>query len=127
VPTFERVRFQARVHELEGPGPGQVGGWVAPRSPEIVDHRWLGVLVDLWPPVAYSIWPRGAVAQSVDLTYHARASLPRADLPPGSPLFVLLTTRASAGGFVDEDVEVWSPWGELLGQSRQMRFIHGEA
>jgi hypothetical protein len=29
------------------------------------------------------------------------------------------------GGLVDEDVEIWSRGGELLAQSRPMRFVHG--
>jgi hypothetical protein len=125
VPPFDRVHMYERVRELSGDGTARVGGWVVPRTPELVDHRWVGFLVDLWTPVAYHLWTAGAVAQSVDLTYHARASLPRADLPPASPLLVVLSTRASAGGFVDEDVEVWSPAGDLLATSRQMRFVHG--
>lgn len=124
VPTFDRVFMYPRIAKTDGGPVARVGGWVAPRTPEIVDHRWLGLLADLWPPVAYHLWERGAVAQSVDLTYHARTSLPRADLPPGTALLVVLTTRASAGGFVDEDVEIWGPASDLLAQSRQMRYIH---
>lgn len=125
VPTYDKVWVHPRIEELDGPGPARVGGWVVPRTPEVIDHRWIGLLADLWPPVLYSYWDRPAVAQTVDLTYHSRASLPRADLPPGTPLLVVLTTRASAGGLVDEDSEIWSPSGELLGQGRQVRFLHG--
>ncbi len=124
VPTMDRVWLYPRIREITGSNGARVGGWVRPRTPELIDHRWLGLLADLWPPAAYHVWEGGAVAQSVDLTYHARCSLPRADLPPGSPLLVVLTTRASAGGFVDEDVEIWDAGGVLMAQSRQLRFIH---
>jgi hypothetical protein len=124
VPTFDKFWLYPRIEELDGGPTARVGGWVVPRTPELVDHRYLGLLADLWPPVAYHVWPVGAVAQSVDLTYHARSSLPRVDLPPASPLLVVLTTRASNGGFVDEDVEIWTTAGELLGTSRQMRYVH---
>ncbi len=126
LPVFERMRLYPRLHEIDPGAPARVGGWVVPRTPEIVDHRYLGFLVDLWPPAAYHVWPEAVVAQSVDLTYHARSSLPRADLPPGAPLYVALTTEQSNGGFVDEDVEVWTTGGELLAVSRQMRYVHGE-
>ena len=126
VPSFDRVWMYPRISDVDLAGPVRVGGWVRPRTPEVVDHRYLAFLADLWPPAAYHVWPRGAVAQSVDLTYHARASLPREDLPPGSPLLVVLTSRASAGGYVDEDTEIWSEAGELLATTRQMRYVHGD-
>jgi hypothetical protein len=125
VPTFDRVEMYPRFADVDGTRTARVGGWCRPRTPEIVDDRYLVLLADFWPPAAYSLWERGAAAQSVDLTYHARSRFPRPDLPPGEPLLVVLTTRASVGGFVDEDVEIWSRGGELLAQSRQMRFVHG--
>lgn len=125
VPTYDRVWIHPRIEDLHGPGAARVGGWVVPRTPEVIDHRWIGLLADLWPPVLYSWYHQPVAAQSVDLTYHARTSLPREDLAPGTPLLVVLTTRASNGGFIDEDAEIWSPAGELLGQSRQVRFLHG--
>ena len=125
LPVHERVWFQPRIHDIDGPDPGQVGGWVLPRTPEVIDHRWGVLLADLWTPAIYHMWPVGHVAQSVDLTYHARVPLPRDDMPPGSPLLVVLTTRSSQGGFVDEDAEIWSPSGQLLALGRQARFVHG--
>ena len=99
----------------------------APRTPEIVDHRYLAFLADLWVPCAYHVWDPRLTGQSVDITYHARSVLPRSDLPPGTPLLVVLDTRASAGGFVDEDTEIWTPAGELLATTRQMRYVHPPA
>ena len=123
VPTFDKFHLYPRIEDLAD-GAARVGGWVLPRTPEIVDHRYLGLLADLWPPVAYHVWPVGAIAQSVDLTFHARSSLPHPGLTDRTPLLVVLTTRASMGGFVDEDTEIWSPEGELLSTSRQMRYVH---
>jgi len=45
-------------------------------------------------------------------------------VPPSGPVFVDLRTAGSIGGFVDEDVDIWSASGDLLAQSRQMRFVH---
>jgi len=125
VPTFDRVEMYPRFADVDGTRIARVGGWCRPRTPEIVDDRYLVLLADFWPPAAYSLWVQGAVAQSVDITYHSRGRFPRPDLPPGEPLLVVLTTKASIGGLVDEDVEIWSRAGDLLAQSRQMRFVHG--
>jgi len=125
LPTFERVAMYPRFAAVDGSGTARVGGWCCPHTPEIVDDRWLVLLADFWPPAALSLWGQGALAQSVDLTFHPRGRFPRPDLPPGEPLLVVLDTRASVGGFVDEDVEIWSRSSELLAQSRQMRYVHG--
>ncbi|MCB0996807.1 MAG: thioesterase family protein [Acidimicrobiales bacterium] len=127
VPTFDRVHMYRRFLEASDPGRLRVGGWVVPRTPEIVDHRYLAFLADLWVPCAYHVWDPRLTGQSVDITYHARSVLPRSDLPPGTPLLVVLDTRASAGGFVDEDTEIWTPAGELLATTRQMRYVHPPA
>ena len=104
------------------PGPGR---WVVlPRTPELIDHRWGVLLADLWTPAIYHMWPTGHIAQSADLTYHARVELPPDAYEPGTPLLVVLTTRSSQGGFVDEDAEIWSPDGRLLGLGRQSRYVH---
>lgn len=123
-PIHKRVWLQPRIDDGCGPHVSRVGGWVALRSGEVVDHRWIAVLVDLWAPAVYQAWtPRHAVT-TVDLTYHVRHELPHDVLGRGSPVLVVLTNRVSAGGFVDEDVEVWSAEGVLLAQSRQMRFVN---
>lgn len=125
LPVYDRFWLQPCIDEITGGEVARTGGWVSPRVDEVVDHRYVGLLVDLWMPVTYFVWAGEMhVAQSADLTYHARSALPRADLPPGSPLLLVLTTRASDGGFIDEDVEVWSPAGDLMAQSRQCRYVH---
>lgn len=101
----------------------RVGGWVRMRGEDVVDENVIVMINDLWPPVAYHIWNPGHVAVSADITTQFRGALPAA-VAPGEPVFVQLRTVASAGGFVDEDTEVWTAAGELLCQGRQMRFIH---
>ena len=102
---------------------GRVGGWVRMRSTPVVDERVLVMVNDLWLPAAYHFWDVGHVAVSVDITTQFRAPMPAA-LGAGEPVFVVLHTAASTGGFVDEDTEVWSADGVLLCQGRQMRFVH---
>lgn len=102
----------------------RVGGWVRMRGEPVVDEATLVMINDVWPPAAYHLWGVGHVAVSADITTQFRAALPAA-VAPGQPVFVQLRTAASAGGFVDEDTEVWTAAGELLCQGRQLRFVHG--
>jgi acyl-coenzyme A thioesterase PaaI-like protein len=116
---FPRIGTFAR-----GGGDAHVGGWVRGRELGPIDHAMIPVLADLWIPAAYHRWHEPTPAVSVDITTHFRAALPRADVTPESVVFVDLRTTGSIGGFVDEDVSIWSDAGVLLAQSRQMRFVH---
>ncbi|HEY6531528.1 MAG TPA: thioesterase family protein [Acidimicrobiales bacterium] len=123
-PLYANVRRWSRLAEASGPHGARVGGWVQQVVPEVIDHRWLALLVDLWWPAAYKVWGENVVTQTVDMGYHGRATLPMESLPPGTPLFVVHTARTSVNGFVDEDCEIWSPDGQLLGQGRQIFIVH---
>jgi hypothetical protein len=125
-PLYGNVRRWSRFAEASGPHGARVGGWVQQVVPEVIDHRWLAFLVDLWWPAAYKAWGENLVTQTVDMGYHGRASLPVETLAPGTPLLVVHTARASVNGFVDEDCEIWSPDGVLLGQGRQLFIVHAE-
>ena len=124
MPEFQR---RAWIQPRATDGSAGVGStdvaWVAPRGDTLIDHRWIAVVADLLVPPASRAWTEWRGFQTLDLTYHARCPLPRHDLPPGSPVLVAVTNRAASGGFVDEDVDVWSPAGDLLAQSRQMRLV----
>lgn len=125
VPTHDHYEFYPRIGTFErGEGISRVGGWLRQRHPGPIDAYLMFVLSDVWMPAAYHRWTASAPAVSADITTHFRAEFPRHDLDPAAPLFVELTTTGSFGGFVDEDVTIWSSTGELLSQSRQMRFIH---
>ncbi len=126
IPTHRHFDFWPRVgssieHRADG---NRVGGWVRMRDEPVLDELTLVMINDLWVPAAYHLWQVGHVAVSADITTQFRGVLPAA-LSPGEPVFVQLRTAASAGGFVDEDTEVWTAAGELLCQGRQMRFVHG--
>ena len=124
--VYTNVRRWARLAEAEGPRGVEVGGWVQQVVPEVIDHRWLALLIDIWWPAAYKRWPTNYATQTVDMGYHARAVLPQASLPPGTPLLVVHSSRTSVNGFVDEDAEIWSPDGQLLGIGRQMFIVHAD-
>jgi hypothetical protein len=121
---YSHVRRWGRFAETSGPAGARVGGWVQQAVPEVIDHQWLAFLIDVWWPAAYKRWDVDFVTQTVDMGYHGRASLPVESLPPGSPLLVVHTSSTSVNGFVDEDSEIWSPDGVLLGIGRQMFIVH---
>jgi Thioesterase-like superfamily len=122
-PIMGRFQLHPRIHRRSSDGV-QVGGWLVPTSAEPIDHRWLAIVADLWPPPFYRAWDKPYVLSTTELAYCVRAELPRDDLPAGSPVLVVLTSRKSSAGLVDEDAEIWSASGVLLAQSRQMRFIN---
>jgi acyl-coenzyme A thioesterase PaaI-like protein len=126
IPTHQHFDFWPRVGSpIERRADGnRVGGWVRMRDEPVLDELTLVMINDLWVPAAYHLWEVGHVAVSADITTQFRGVLP-ARVAPGESVFVQLRTAASAGGFVDEDTEVWTAAGELLCQGRQMRFIHG--
>jgi acyl-CoA thioesterase len=125
IPTHRHFDFWPRVgSSIDKRADGnRVGGWVRMRDEPVLDELTLVMINDLWVPAAYHLWKVGHVAVSADITTQFRGVLPAA-IAPGEPVFVQLITAASAGGFVDEDTEVWTAAGELLCQGRQMRFIH---
>jgi acyl-CoA thioesterase len=126
VPTHDHFTFFPRIGVFAaGAGGARVGGWVCQRRPGPVDENLMVVLTDLWIPAAYHHWRAPAVAVSVDITSQFRARFPAPGVREDDPLFVVLRTAGSIGGFVDEDCEIWSPRGELLAQGRQMRYVHG--
>ena len=126
VPTHEYFDMYPRIGTFaRGGGEAHVGGWVVQRDLGPFDYLLIPVVADLWIPAAYHRWTEPSPAVSVDITTHFRSPLPRNDVGPTSAAFVDLRTAGSIGGFVDEDVDIWSASGVLLAQSRQMRFVHG--
>ena len=123
---YSHVRRWGRFAEVSGSEGARVGGWIQQAVPEVIDHRWVAFLIDVWWPAAYKAWGVEFATQTVDMTYHARATLPQESLPPGTPLLLVHTSRTSVNGFVDEDCEVWSPDGQLLGQGRQVFIVHAD-
>ena len=124
VPTHDYYEFYPRIGSFRrGSGAARVGGWMRQLHPGPVDCSLVFVLADDWMPAAYHRWDTPVPAVTADITTHFRTAFPRHDLAPEAPLFVELRTAGSLGGFVDEDVTIWSAAGELLAQSRQMRYV----
>jgi len=79
-------------------GRGELRGWLA---------------VDALPPVAFELGVAGWTP-TLELSVHVRAK------PAPGWLRIALSTRNYAGGFMDEDAEVWDSTGRLVAQSRQL-------
>ncbi|MFC5179814.1 thioesterase family protein [Actinomadura harenae] len=100
---------------LDGRPSGRLEGraWFRLRCGYEPDAYSLALAVDALPPVALNVDAKGW-SPTVELTWHLRA------VPAPGWLAVLGTGRLSAGGWFDEDVEIWDSAGRLVAQSRQL-------
>jgi acyl-CoA thioesterase len=95
------------------------GGWLrfdddgAP-----LDAPALAMFADAWWPSPLPRLTRPAALPTIDLTVHFR-SPPRAD----GPVLAVFRSSTSAGGFFEEDGELWSDDGVLLAHSRQLALL----
>ncbi|MER6080225.1 thioesterase family protein [Streptomyces sp. NPDC001833] len=94
-------------------GKGEMRSWFGLADGRDADPLSLLLAVDALPPTAFEIGLRGWVP-TVELTVHVRHR------PAPGPLRVSVTTRNLAGGFLEEDAEVWDAEDRLVAQSRQL-------
>ncbi|GAA3295895.1 hypothetical protein GCM10020295_24170 [Streptomyces cinereospinus] len=94
-------------------GKGEMRAWFGLRDGRDADPFSLLLAVDALPPTAFEMGLSGWVP-TVELTVHVRCR------PAPGPLRVCLTTRNLAGGFLEEDAEVWDSADRLVAQSRQL-------
>jgi acyl-CoA thioesterase len=92
------------------------GGWIRLADGEPVDDLALVAMTDAWPPAAFTRVATRMAVPTVDLTVHLRQ--PIAD--PGGWFLCVFRTTLSAGGYLEEDGQVWSEDGRLLAHSRQL-------
>lgn len=92
------------------------GGWIRLADPDDVDDVVVAALADAWMPAVFTRVVEPLGVPTVDLTIHFR------DEPPGRPdwTFTRFRSRHAAGGYVEEDGELWSSDGRLLAQCRQL-------
>ena len=81
-------------------GKGEMRAWFGLADGRDTDPLSLLLAVDALPPTAFDLGVVGWVP-TVELTVHVRCR------PAPGPLRVSLTTRNLAGGFLEEDGEVW--------------------
>ncbi|MGA4839479.1 thioesterase family protein [Streptomyces sp. G45] len=94
-------------------GKGEMRAWFGLADGRPADPLALLLAVDALPPTAFEMGLSGWVP-TVELTAHVRAR------PAPGPLRVAITTRNLAGGFLEEDAEVWDSADRLVAQSRQL-------
>ncbi|MEV6587850.1 thioesterase family protein [Streptomyces acidicola] len=94
-------------------GKGEMRAWFGLADGRDADPLSLLLAVDALPPTAFELGISGWVP-TVELTVHVRSR------PAPGPLRVSITTRNLAGGFLEEDAEVWDSADRLVAQSRQL-------
>ncbi|MFJ4839053.1 thioesterase family protein [Streptomyces sp. NPDC088746] len=94
-------------------GKGEMRGWFALADGRDADPLSLLLTVDALPPTSFELGLKGWTP-TIELTTHIRCR------PAPGPLRVSITTRNLAGGFLEEDAEVWDSAGRLVAQSRQL-------
>ncbi|WP_447040140.1 thioesterase family protein [Streptomyces sp. DSM 118878] len=97
----------------EPSGKGEMRAWFGLADGRDADPLSLLLAVDALPPTAFEMGLTGWVP-TVELTVHVRHR------PAPGPLRVAITTRNLAGGFLEEDAEVWDSENRLVAQSRQL-------
>lgn len=90
-----------------------VQAWFELAEGRPIDPIALLTVVDTLPPVTIEMGLPGW-APTLELTAHIRAT------PAPGPLRIRHESRNYAGGFFEEDCEVWDSAGRLVAQSRQL-------
>ncbi|GGY79898.1 thioesterase family protein [Streptomyces nitrosporeus] len=94
-------------------GKGEMRGWFSLADGRDADPLSLLLTVDALPPTSFELGLKGWTP-TIELTAHIRCR------PAAGPLRVSITTRNLAGGFLEEDADVWDSAGRLVAQSRQL-------
>lgn len=94
-------------------GQGDMRAWFAFADGRDADPYSLLLTVDALPPTSFDLGLKGWTP-TIELTTHIRSR------PAPGPLRVAITTRNLAGGFLEEDAEVWDSADRLVVQSRQL-------
>ncbi|GAA1976639.1 thioesterase family protein [Kitasatospora viridis] len=92
---------------------GRIQGWFRLADGREPDPLSLLLVADALPPVTYDLGLPGW-APTVELTVQLRAE------PAPGWLRVSHATRNLAGGYFEEDCEIWDEAGRLVAQSRQL-------
>lgn len=112
---IERFRYLApsSIDLFAGNGaPATVGGWTSLNDRDL-DTLAVPLFADCWPPPIFT--RRGAaLVPTIELTVHFRG-----DPEPGW-VWCQFQSRILAGGYVEEDGELWSESGNIIAMSRQI-------
>jgi acyl-CoA thioesterase len=98
------------------------GGWLRFADAQPLDAPALAMFADAWWPSPMPRLTRPAAAPTIDLTVHFRAPAAAAAIVD-EPLLAVFRSSTAAGGFFEEDGELWSADGVLLAHSRQLALL----
>lgn len=121
---FEQLdlRLEPGLALFGGNDVARVAAWVRPLDPEApLTVPWLVLATDVMPPSMVFRTDRPVQAASIELAVQVLHGRPDALVAPGQHLFGEMRAWASAEGFTIEDGTFWSPAGDLLATSRQLR------
>ncbi|MDQ6648986.1 MAG: thioesterase family protein, partial [Actinomycetota bacterium] len=88
-------------------------GWLRFADNRPVDSLALLLIGDVFPPTAFNLGLMGWVP-TIEMTVHVRG------VPAPGWLRMVVSTRNVAGGYLEEDAEIWDPEDRLVAQSRQL-------
>ena len=97
-------------------GRGVMQGWFRLTDERPLDPIALLMVLDALPPATFDLG-RPGWAPTLELTAHVRAK------PAPGVAIVRHATRNVAGGYFEEDCEVWDSTGRLVAQSRQLALL----
>jgi acyl-CoA thioesterase len=112
---MERVEYRMPHQGAGGAGDPTYRLWQRMAGERVPDLFALAFLVDSCPPPVLEVSPGGSV--TVQLTVH----LHRVPVTPW--VATVVSTRHVAGGYHEEDCELWDEEGNLLAQSRQLGIL----
>lgn len=118
-PIFDRIELRmppaiAGWNLGEPVGEPVMGGWCRLRDEEEADTFALLLFADVFPPAIFNLPGAIGWTPTIELTVQVRRR------PAPGWLAAWFTTDAVAGGYLDEDGEVWDETGELVALSRQL-------
>ncbi len=105
-------------------GEAMTGGWTRLADGRGTDALTVALFLDCWPPAVFNrtmqMDPIGA--PTIEYTVHWR------NKPSSDWCYGRFETRTLAGGYVDENGELWDTSGVLVAESRQLaRYLGGRA
>jgi hypothetical protein len=113
-PLAGPLPFTAPTRDLTAPI--DCAGWIRLREDRAVDAGVLAAMADAWAPLVFGVIAQPMLVPTLSFNLLWRAT-PRAE---DRWCLISLRTEASAGGLVDERVEIRSEAGELLLQGQQL-------
>ncbi len=103
-----------------GASSADLSWWIRPRIPRPLDAPLVAAMTDALPPPIFAVSTEAIAVPTLDLTVHVRAQLDEIAWEPDDWILARFVSRAAAGGFIEEDGELWTAAGTLVAHSRQL-------